>query len=151
MSFLECSNKVLYYNVWCLPRYELLSSLLFGQRQKDANEVMSLNTQIWIATSVGKAERKKFCHFQYLDRPMAKTLNPKDFPGLSRQNICSVSFMFSIHFSHFFHLFSYNWFYRFSVKANMLFMSYFWASGPNTCDVLWSWSRLLCNSLTFEL
>ena len=38
--------------------------------------------------------RKKYRRFQYTDRPMAKIIDPKNFPGLSSQNIRSVEFIF---------------------------------------------------------
>ncbi len=41
--------------------------------------------------------KKKNHRFQYPDRPMAKTLDPKNFPGLSRQNICLVNFINFFH------------------------------------------------------
>ncbi len=91
--------------------------------------------------------KKKIPRFQYPDRPMAKTLDPKNFPGFSRQNICSVNFINFFHSLSTFFSVCLCW-NLISVKANMLFMSHFWTSGPNTSDVIWSWSRLLCNSFS---
>ncbi len=63
--------------------------------------------------------KKKYCHFQYPDRPMAKIIDPNNFPGLSSQNIRSVDFIYSFHSLFIFFsvcLFSYNWFCRYSAK-----------------------------------
>ncbi len=94
-----------------------------------------------------KAERKKIVVSIIPTDQWPKPSTQKMCPGFSRQIIHSVNFI------NFFHsLFTYfsvclcgN---LISVKANMLFMSYFWTSGPKTSDVIWSWSRLLCNSFS---
>ncbi len=64
-----------------------------------------------------KVEQKKHCRFQYPDRPMDKTIDPKNFrDSQGKIFVRLLLFILFIHFPHFSAcLFSCNWFFRYII------------------------------------